>query len=137
MKILIMGGTQFVSKSIAKHMIDNEHEVDIFTRGVQKVDYSGICRHIKGDRKSIECLEKISNNNYDVIIDVSAYTKEDVEYLLKYVDIENLKKYIFISQGLCIVNQKMLVMRSSAEERIKIGVYTVLIRKKQRIFSLI
>jgi len=94
-----MGGTQFVSKSIAMQMIDNGHEVDIFTRGVQKVDYSGINRHIKGDRKSLECLQMIGDKNYDVIIDVSAYTKEDVQFLLKHVDIEKLKKYIFISSG--------------------------------------
>ena len=33
MKILVMGGTRFVGKSLVEKLLNQNHEIDIFTRG--------------------------------------------------------------------------------------------------------
>ncbi|WP_102398750.1 SDR family oxidoreductase [Haloimpatiens massiliensis] len=100
MKVLVMGGTQFVSSSVAKYLIGRGYTVDIFTRGVKPIEYDGVRRHLQGDRGSIEDLKaNISMEKYDYVFDISAYTKEDVENLTKVLNRENLKRYIFCSSG--------------------------------------
>jgi nucleoside-diphosphate-sugar epimerase len=100
MKILVMGGTEFVSNSLTKYLISKGYIVDIFTRGIRPIKYDGIRKHLKGDRKSIEDLKvNISNEIYDYIFDISAYVKEDVQKLITILNKENLKKYVFCSSG--------------------------------------
>jgi nucleoside-diphosphate-sugar epimerase len=52
MDVLIMGGTNFVSKSLAKYLILQKYTVDVFTRGNKLLDYIGVKNHIIGDRKN-------------------------------------------------------------------------------------
>lgn len=86
MKVLVMGGTKFVSSSIAKHLIKKGNEVDIFTRGTNKVNYDGVRNHIKGDRKYIADLKDgLNNKQYDFVFDISAYTMEDIELLTSVI----------------------------------------------------
>jgi nucleoside-diphosphate-sugar epimerase len=100
MKVLVMGGTEFVSSSLTKHLISKGYIVDIFTRGIKPIKYDGIRKHLKGDRKSIEDLKaNISNEPYDYIFDISAYVKEDVEKLISVLNKESLKRYVFCSSG--------------------------------------
>jgi nucleoside-diphosphate-sugar epimerase len=99
-EILVMGGTEFVSSSLAKHLIDKGYTVDIFTRGMKPVRFEGVRYHIKGDRKSAKDLKTaLWNKKYDYVFDISAYTKEDVEKLVGSLNKDKLKKYIFCSSG--------------------------------------
>ena len=98
--ILIMGGSTFVSSSLAKYLIKRGHSVDILTRGVKEIKYSGYRNHIICNRKDENELKKsLENNDYKFIFDISAYTKDDVEILLNCVDKDKLSKYIFCSSG--------------------------------------
>ncbi|MCY6354475.1 NAD-dependent epimerase/dehydratase family protein [Clostridium sp. ZS2-4] len=100
MKILVMGGTEFVSSSLTKYLISKGYTVDIFTRGIKPIKYVGIRKHLKGDRKSIKDLKvNIANERYDYIFDISAYVKDDVQKLIAILNKENLKRYIFCSSG--------------------------------------
>lgn len=100
MRILVMGGTGFVSSSLVKYLISKGYDVDIFTRGIRPLNYSGISNHYKGDRKSISDLERSINGiKYDYIFDISAYEVEDAKNLINVLDKENLKRYIFCSSG--------------------------------------
>jgi nucleoside-diphosphate-sugar epimerase len=100
MKILVMGGTEFVSSSLTKYLIAKGYIVDIFTRGIKPIKYDGIRKHLKGDRKSIEDLKvSISSERYDYIFDISAYVKEDVQKLIAILNKDNLKRYVFCSSG--------------------------------------
>lgn len=99
-KILVMGGTQFVSRSVAKYLIQKKHSVDIFTRGNIPLNYKGVNRHIKGDRKSKDFTEQaLAGKKYDFVIDISAYTAEEIQILIQMLNKDNLKKYIFISSA--------------------------------------
>jgi|LGVF01.2.fsa_nt_gb nucleoside-diphosphate-sugar epimerase len=97
MKILVMGGTEFVSRNVAEHFINENYVVDIFTRGHREVPYKGYRKHIIGDRHVVEDLKQL--DSYDYIVDISAYTKIDVELLTNTVDTTELKRYIFCSSG--------------------------------------
>lgn len=98
MKILVMGGSSFVSKVIAMHGIELGYDVDIFTRGITGIDYDGINKHIIGDRKNVNDLNKITDQ-YDYVMDITPYVKEDVELLLNALDTSNLKRYVMCSTG--------------------------------------
>lgn len=98
--ILIMGGTTFVSSSLAEHLVGQGYYVDILTRGKKSTNYDGFKEHLICDRKSKEEMQRVLNSKqYEFIFDISAYTKEDVEILLTSIDRSKLKKYIFCSSG--------------------------------------
>jgi nucleoside-diphosphate-sugar epimerase len=99
-EVLIMGGTEFVGRALAKFLISRGYTVDIFTRGMKPVDYDGVREHIKGDRKAVEDLQKgIAHKQYDFVFDISAYTKEDVEKLVSVLPKNKIKRYVFCSSG--------------------------------------
>jgi Nucleoside-diphosphate-sugar epimerases len=50
MKILVMGGTRFVGKSLVEKLLSQNHDIDIFTRG-NKVNPKKT-NLIKGDRNN-------------------------------------------------------------------------------------
>lgn len=98
--VLVMGGTTFVSSSLAQHLIGQGYTVDILTRGLKTVDYDGFRHHLICNRKSRdEMQETLRGRKYEIIFDVSAYTRDDVEVLINSIDTSLLKKYIFCSSG--------------------------------------
>ena len=54
-----MGGTQFVSSSLAKYLIEKGYNVDIFTRGINALNYKGYSNHLKGNRKDVNDLTNL------------------------------------------------------------------------------
>ena len=99
-KVLVMGGTEFISRAILLKLIKKGYEVDFVTRGQREIDFDGYHKHLIADRKNKEQMKAIfKNKNYDYIFDVSAYTKEDVEILVDSLDTSSLKRYIFVSSG--------------------------------------
>ncbi len=95
-----MGGTEFVSRAVAKFLISKDYVVDIFTRGQKQVDYKGVRNHLVGDRKNKKSLKQaLGNRSYEYVVDVSAYTKEDVQLLTDVINRDILKKYVFCSTG--------------------------------------
>lgn len=100
MRALVMGGSEFVGKSMAKYLIEKKYDVDVFTRGIKPIEYKGVRRHLKGDRRSINDLRKnIYKERYDYVFDISAYTREDVEKLVSVLNRDVLKRYVFCSSG--------------------------------------
>lgn len=110
MKVLVMGGTEFVSSSLSKHLISKGYTVDIFTRGIKEIKYEGIRKHLKGDRKLIEDLERnLSDEMYDYVFDISAYVKDDVKTLVKVLNRDNLKRYVFCSSGAVYIPSEEMI----------------------------
>lgn len=111
-----MGGTNFVSSSLAKYLIFQGYNVDILTRGIKKPDYTGYRNHLICDRKSVAELKKVFEGlEYDCVFDISAYTKEDVELLLGSLNLSKLKKYIFCSSG-AVYKESTKLLSESAEK---------------------
>lgn len=98
--ILVMGGSNFVSSSLAQYLISRGHEVHILTRGLKPINYTGYKEHLICNRKSEDEMTKtLKDKKYEFIFDISAYTKQDVKILLAAMDKSNLKKYVFCSSG--------------------------------------
>ena len=73
-KILVTGGTVFVSRYVAEYCAAQGHEVFVLNRG-SKTQPPGV-RLIKCDRRSIG--EKLRNISFDAVIDVTAYDARDI-----------------------------------------------------------
>ncbi|WP_234121645.1 NAD-dependent epimerase/dehydratase family protein [Clostridium hydrogenum] len=92
-RILVTGGTVFVSKYIAKYFEAKKYEVYVLNRGTKKQieNVNLIC----ADRNDLkDCLLKYS---FDAIIDVCAYNQNDIRNILTAV--REFKDYIFISSS--------------------------------------
>ena len=72
--VLIMGGSDFIGKSLAKYFIKHRHKVDVLTTG--SIDYEGVNKHLLCDRKNLDELENALNGNeYTYIYDMTAFFK--------------------------------------------------------------
>ncbi len=86
MKILMIGGTGFISGAVVKKLLERKHEVTILTRGLSKNNLSDDekLKVITGDRRDKNLLKKISEeNSFDVLYDMIAFTKEDSENIVE------------------------------------------------------
>ena len=96
-KILIMGGNQFVGKEIVKKFLEKDYTIYILNRGTRKNIEEVI--FLKVDRDNfIEMENVLKNIDVDIIIDVSAYTEEQVDILHKVMK-NRFKQYILISSA--------------------------------------
>ena len=93
MKILITGGTTFVSKFTAEYFVRKGNEVFVLNRG-SKPQIDGV-HLIKCDRHSLD--KQLYGKYFDVILDITAYTENDVESLLNSGVL--FGDYIFISSS--------------------------------------
>lgn len=97
MKLLVIGGTQFVGKYIVEAAIKAGHEVTLFHRGksCRSEDLPHV-HHIIGDRESDDDLLRLAEENWDVVLDTSAYTPTTLHKSVKLLK-NRVKQYAFIS----------------------------------------
>lgn len=99
-KALVMGGTEFVGRAVLKGLISRGYQADFLTRGMKPVQILGYNKHYICDRKNqIELRRCLGEEEYDYIFDISAYSRIDVEILLKSVKLSSIKRYCFLSSG--------------------------------------
>jgi len=84
MKILVMGGTRFVGKSLVGKLLSKNYNIDIFTRG--KKSNPEKTNLIKGDRNNLEDNIKLRNEKYDVVFDISGRELEQTKLLIENLD---------------------------------------------------
>lgn len=92
-KILITGGTTFVSRFAAEYYVNKGNEVYVINRN-SRAQVNGV--------KLIDCDRTRLNNrlkgiHFDAVLDITAYTEEHVKTLLKALD--SFDDYIFISSS--------------------------------------
>ena len=93
MKILITGGTTFVSRYTAEYFIRKGHSVTVINRG-SRPQVAG-AELIKADRMQLE--NRLKDLHFDVVLDITAYTREHIEKLvLSGISSDD---YIFISSS--------------------------------------
>jgi 2'-hydroxyisoflavone reductase len=96
MRILIMGGTAFVGRHIARAAIDRGHEVTLFHRGQTGAGLFPEAAHLAGDRD--DSLAALGAGQWDATIDVSAYVPRQVDSLAAQLDGRG-GQYLFISSA--------------------------------------
>ena len=93
MKILITGGTTFVSKYVAQHFVEKGNDVTVVNRGSRE-QVKGVAL-INCDRTQLG--DSLRGKHFDLILDITAYTKEHVQKLIESG--VSFDDYIFISSS--------------------------------------
>ena len=79
MKILVLGGTQFVGRHIALALVEAGHSVTIFNRGRSSDALPSQVERLRGDRdQGAAGLDALTGRTWDVCVDVSGYTPRHV-----------------------------------------------------------
>lgn len=94
MKILILGGREFLGRHIVDSCIKAGHIVTLFNRGLTNTELFSNLDTIVGDRE--KDLEKLKNMKWDVVIDTSGYSPSNLEITAKILN-DCVTHYIFIS----------------------------------------
>lgn len=114
MKILVLGGSQFVSWYIVKRLAEEGHQVTTLTRGSKKAVHGNKVEELYADRHNeSEVKSAIGNRNFEHIIDVSAYTLDDVEKAYNCFMEKNIKSYVFISSSAVYVESPILPIKET------------------------
>ena len=91
-KMLVTGGTVFVSRYIAEYYVDKGYEVYVLNRNTREQS-TGV-KLIQADRHNLGSILK--EYHFDVVVD-TAYTDKDVDLLLD--GLESFDDYILISSS--------------------------------------
>ncbi len=93
MKILVTGGTVFVSKYVAQYYVNKGYEVYVLNRN-SRTQVEGV-HLLEADRHN--CKDVLKGHYFDAVFDVTAYTAEDIKDLL--AGLEGFGQYIMISSS--------------------------------------
>ena len=93
MRILVTGGTTFVSRFAAEFFVKQGDDVAVINRGSRE-QVSGV-RHIDRDRTQLGDI--LNGEHFDLILDITAYTREHIQTLLESG--VTFDDYIFISSS--------------------------------------
>ena len=101
MKLLILGGTQFVGRHIAEIALARGHKITLLTRGHTNPDLfagSPVVEKLIGDRATTEGLSVLSapGQQWDAVIDTSGYFPRDVRASATLLA-DKAQRYLFIS----------------------------------------
>ena len=92
-KILVTGGTTFVSKYTASYFAYKGEDVYVLNRNTKK-QVEGV-RLIEADRNNLG--DVLKNHSFDLVIDVCAYNRKDIINLIEAMG--KFKDYVFISSS--------------------------------------
>ncbi len=93
MKVLVTGGTVFVSKYVAGYYVNKGYEVYVLNRN-SRPQVEGV-HLLEADRHN--CKEVLKGHYFDAVFDVTAYTPEDIKDL--FAGLEGFGQYIMISSS--------------------------------------
>lgn len=92
-KILVTGGTTFVSKYVAEYFVNAGYEVYVLNRNT-KPQVQGV-KLIEGDRHNLNGILK--DFSFDVVADITAYNEKDIVDFVK--ELGFYEQYIMISSS--------------------------------------
>ncbi len=92
-KVLVTGGTTFVSRYVAEYYVKKGYKVYVLNRNT-KPQSAGVIL-IEADRKNLGNILK--KYTFDVVFDITAYNENDVNLLLNALG--NFNNYIMISSS--------------------------------------
>ena len=92
-KLLVAGGTVFVSRYVANYFAQKGHHVYVLNRG-SKPQLPNVTP-IEGDRNDLG--DKLKDYEFDAVLDITAYTREHVENLVNALG--KFGDYIMVSSS--------------------------------------
>jgi 2'-hydroxyisoflavone reductase len=97
MRVLILGGTQFVGRQIVETLLTAGHRVSTLTRGKSLDELPAEVERLRGDRdEGVSGLEALNGRCWDVCIDVSGCTPRQVRPSAEMLR-ASVKRYVFAS----------------------------------------
>ncbi|XP_076899284.1 chloroplast stem-loop binding protein of 41 kDa b, chloroplastic-like [Bidens hawaiensis] len=110
-KILVMGGTRFIGIFLSRRLVEEGHQVTLFTRGKAPVTqplpgesdeaynaFKSKILHLKGDRKDYDFVRtSLKAEGFDVVYDINGREAEEVEPIIDALP--NLEQYIYCSSA--------------------------------------
>lgn len=94
MKLLIIGGTQFVGRALAEAALADGHEVTLFNRGNTNPDLFAEVEKLRGDRDND--LSALEGRKWDAAIDTCGYIPRHVKMTAELLA-DSVDLYTFIS----------------------------------------
>ena len=95
MKILILGGTQFVGRHLAGAALARGHELTLFNRGRTGTGLFPEAEHLLGDRDG-KGLEVLRGRQWDAVVDTCGYVPRVVRQSAELLA-DSVNRYVFIS----------------------------------------
>jgi nucleoside-diphosphate-sugar epimerase len=96
MRLLILGGTWFLGRTIAEHAIEAGYQVTTFSRGRSGRDVPGTIP-VRGRREDPDDVARLaSSGRWDVVVDTSGYTPETVGLAARMLR-DRADRYVLIS----------------------------------------
>jgi 2'-hydroxyisoflavone reductase len=97
MRVLILGGTQFIGRHIVEALLAAGHTVSILTRGVSPDELPPHVERLRGDRdEGATGLLALAGRSWDACVDVSGYTPRQVRPSAELLR-GSVGRYIFVS----------------------------------------
>jgi 2'-hydroxyisoflavone reductase len=97
MRVLILGGSQFLGRHIVETLWAGGHTVSVLNRGVSPAELPMQVERLRGDRdEGPQGLQALMGQTWDVCVDVSGYTPRQVRASAEALR-ANVKRYVFIS----------------------------------------
>ncbi|HEY6133168.1 MAG TPA: NAD-dependent epimerase/dehydratase family protein [Rubrivivax sp.] len=94
MKILVIGGTQFVGRHVTVQALARGHSVTHFNRGKTAPNAPPGVTHLQGDRKAE--LSVLASGEWDAVIDTCGYLPHDVARMADTLR-GRVGRYVFVS----------------------------------------
>ncbi|WP_028548182.1 NAD-dependent epimerase/dehydratase family protein [Paenibacillus sp. UNC451MF] len=83
MKVMVLGGTGVISRSVVEQALAQGHEVTVFNRGSKNHLFAGDVKSIVGDKSNREQFrELMKNQQFDAVIDMISFDATDAEFTL-------------------------------------------------------
>ena len=83
MKIIIIGGTNFIGPWVVHHLVTMGHDVTLFHRGNTKADLPENVHHILGERFQLHDYQnEFKSLSPDVVVDMICYTESEARMLI-------------------------------------------------------
>jgi 2'-hydroxyisoflavone reductase len=93
MRILVLGGTQFLGRHVVDAALDRGHEVTLFNRGQTRPELFPDVEKLRGDRDGD--LGALAGRRFDAVVDTSGYVPRVVRATLTALD--EIGHYTFVS----------------------------------------
>lgn len=94
MRILVLGGTVFLSRNVAETAVARGHTVTTFSRGISGPPVPGV-RALTGDRTDPESLRQLAGSEFDLVFD-TAYFPDRVRLAVELLE-PHVGHYAFTS----------------------------------------
>jgi len=97
MKVLVIGGTGVISRAVVDKLLNHNHEVSIFNRGNNPLNFNNKVEQIIGDRKNQQAFKAIfSSRKFDVVMDMISFNESDAKLTIETFK-NNVNQFIFTS----------------------------------------